>query len=239
MLTVFKNAMIYENGEMKTGDASFDGKNIALMTGAMGGGDSVFKSETVAILPGFCDVHVHFREPGFSYKEDMRSGSAAAARGGYTAVCTMPNLKPTPDSLENLEIQRRAIAEKASIAVYPYGTITVGELGKAFSDMEAIAPYVAAFSDGIGEEIGICRRVCVGCFGYHNFLAIALSDIRKDLCQIIQRSVPVWVVRGRKYVVINLIIFKVFSITEIAVHIFRVGKMDCHQSFRADLPHGF
>jgi len=82
MQAVFKNAKIYECGEMKTGDASFDGKNITLMTGAMGGGSSVSKFENVAILPGFCDVHVHFREPGFSYKEDMKSGSAAAARGG-------------------------------------------------------------------------------------------------------------------------------------------------------------
>ena len=178
MLTVFKNAMIYENGEMKTGDASFDGKNIALMTGAMGGGDSVFKSETVAILPGFCDVHVHFREPGFSYKEDMRSGSAAAARGGYTAVCTMPNLKPTPDSLENLEVQRRAIAEKASIAVYPYGTITVGELGKAFSDMEAIAPYVAAFSDdgkGVQDE-GMMREAMVRAKALGKMIAAHCED---------------------------------------------------------------
>ena len=163
MLTVFKNAKIYANGEMKTSDASFDGKNITLMTGAMGGGDSVFKFGNFAILPGFCDVHVHFREPGFSYKEDIRSGSAAAAHGGYTAVCTMPNLKPTPDSTENLDIQRKAIAEKASIAVYPYGTITVGELGKEFSDMEAIAPYVAAFSDdgkGVQDE-GMMREAMV------------------------------------------------------------------------------
>jgi dihydroorotase len=160
MLTVFKNAKIYECGEMKTCDSSFDGKNITLMTGAMGGGDSVFKFENVAILPGFCDVHVHFREPGFSYKEDVGTGSASAARGGYTAVCTMPNLNPTPDSLENLEIQRKAIAEKARIAVYPYGTITVGELGREFSDMEAIAPYIAAFSDdgkGVQDE-GMMRE---------------------------------------------------------------------------------
>ena len=82
MSTVFKNAKIYDCGEMKTCDASFDGKNITLMTGAMGGGNSAFKFGNVAILPGFCDVHVHFREPGFSYQEDVRTGSAAAARGG-------------------------------------------------------------------------------------------------------------------------------------------------------------
>ena len=159
MLTVFKNAKMYECGEMKMRDASFDGEKLTFLTGAMGGGDSVFKFENVAILPGFCDVHVHFREPGFSYKEDIASGSAAAARGGYTAVCTMPNLNPTPDTLEHLEIQRKAIAEKAKIAVYPYGTITMGELGREFSDMEAIAPYVIGFSDdGRGVQDGGMMR---------------------------------------------------------------------------------
>ena len=147
MMKALANAKIYEGGKMRALDASFDEKILDLMTGAMGGGDRVFTFENVAVLPGFCDVHVHFREPGFSYKEDMASGSAAAARGGYTAVCTMPNLNPTPDSLENLEIQRKAIAEKARIAVYPYGTITKGELGKEFADLEAIAPYVIGFSD--------------------------------------------------------------------------------------------
>ena len=159
MLTVFNNAKIYENGAMKSCNASFNGIALTLMTGAMGGGDSVFKFENVVILPGFCDVHVHFREPGFSYKEDIASGSAAAAHGGYTAVCTMPNLNPTPDTLEHLEIQRKAIAEKATIAVYPYGTITMGELGKEFSEMEAIAPNVVAFSDdGKGVQDGGMMR---------------------------------------------------------------------------------
>jgi len=101
----------------------------------------------VCVLPGFCDVHVHFREPGFSYKEDTLSGSRAAARGGYTAVCTMPNLKPCPDTPENLSLQLDAIKEKATIAVLPYGTITKGQLGEALSDMEALAPHVVAFSD--------------------------------------------------------------------------------------------
>ena len=100
-----------------------------------------------AVFPGFCDVHVHFREPGFSYKETIASGSRAAARGGYTAVCTMPNLKPTPDSLENLNLQRQIIENDACIHVYPYGTITVGEKGEQLADLEAIAPYVCGFSD--------------------------------------------------------------------------------------------
>lgn len=108
---------------------------------------SFLNSSQYSVFPGFCDVHVHFREPGFSYKETIFSGSRAAARGGYTAVCTMPNLNPVPDSLENLEPQLEAIRKSAVIAVYPYAAITKGEQGLVLSDMEALAPQVIAFSD--------------------------------------------------------------------------------------------
>lgn len=110
-------------------------------------GLSGFDSSEYVIFPGFCDVHVHFREPGFSYKETIATGSRAAARGGYTAVCTMPNLNPVPDSVENLEVQRRLIRETACIHVYPYGAITVGEQGEVLSDLEGMAPGVVGFSD--------------------------------------------------------------------------------------------
>ena len=110
-------------------------------------GLSGFDSSEYVIFPGFCDVHVHFREPGFSYKETIATGSRAAARGGYTAVCTMPNLNPVPDSVENLRVQRRLIEETACIHVYPYGAITIGEQGEALSDLEGMAPDVVGFSD--------------------------------------------------------------------------------------------
>ena len=100
-----------------------------------------------AVFPGFCDVHVHFREPGFSYKETMATGSAAAAAGGYTAVCTMPNLNPVPDTLDKLRLQLDKIEKDAKIKVYPYGAITMGEKGEELAQMEAMAPYVCAFSD--------------------------------------------------------------------------------------------
>ena len=100
-----------------------------------------------AVFPGFCDVHVHFREPGFSYKETIRTGSQCAARGGYTAVCTMPNLNPAPDTAEHLQQQLKIIEQDACIHVYPYGTITMGEQGLALSEMEAIAKNVCGFSD--------------------------------------------------------------------------------------------
>ena len=108
---------------------------------------SRFDSSKYTIFPGFCDVHVHFREPGFSYKETIKTGSLAAARGGYTAVCTMPNLNPVPDSVENLNAQRVIIESDACIHVYPYGAITVGEKGEALADIEDMAPYVCGFSD--------------------------------------------------------------------------------------------
>ena len=108
---------------------------------------SVFNSSKYAIFPGFCDVHVHFREPGFSYKETIQSGSLASARGGYTAVCTMPNLNPVPDSAEHLHQQLKLIEDSACIHVYPYGAITVGEKGEVLADLEGMAPNVIGFSD--------------------------------------------------------------------------------------------
>ena len=99
------------------------------------------------VFPGFCDVHVHFREPGFSYKETIETGSKASARGGYTAVCTMPNLNPVPDSAENLQIQRKMIEQQAVIHVYPYGAITIGEKGEVLADLEGMAKDAIGFSD--------------------------------------------------------------------------------------------
>ena len=111
------------------------------------GGLSPVISKKYIIVPGLCDVHVHFREPGFSYKETIASGSAAAAHGGYTAVCTMPNLDPVPDSAEHLQVQLDAIKRGAAIKVLPYGAITVGEKGERLADMETISDKVCAFSD--------------------------------------------------------------------------------------------
>lgn len=99
------------------------------------------------VMPGFCDVHVHLREPGFSYKETIKTGTLAAARGGYTAVCTMPNLNPVPDTLAALNVQREIIKKDAQISVYPYAAITKGERGEELSDMDKLAPFSVAFSD--------------------------------------------------------------------------------------------
>ena len=147
MITVLKNAAVYEDGVIRKKELLFDGASLSSFSGEDLTGDAVSYFDHALILPGFCDVHVHFREPGFSYKEDIASGTASAAHGGYTAVCTMPNLSPAPDSAENLQVQTDAIACRARIPVYPYGTITKEEQGKALSDMEALAGSVVAFSD--------------------------------------------------------------------------------------------
>ena len=108
---------------------------------------SFLNSPEYSVLPGFCDVHVHFREPGFSYKETISTGSAAAARGGYTAVCTMPNLNPVPDCAAALRQQLDLIEDQACIHVYPYGAITRGQQGEVLADLADMAPDAVGFSD--------------------------------------------------------------------------------------------
>ena len=113
---------------------------------------SAFSESEYAVFPGFCDVHVHFREPGFSYKETIKSGSMAAAHGGYTAVCTMPNLNPVPDSAEHLRQQLNIIERDAVIDVYPYAAITVGEKGEALAELENLTEAIAFSDDGKGVQ---------------------------------------------------------------------------------------
>ena len=117
-------------------------------------------SNEYVMFPGFCDVHVHFREPGFSYKETIYAASRAAARGGYTDVCTMPNLKPVPDSPEHMKAQQDIIDRDSVINIHPYASITIGQEGKEISDMESLRDMCIAFSDdgkGIQDE-GLMRE---------------------------------------------------------------------------------
>lgn len=109
--------------------------------------NSEYNTPEYAVFPGFCDVHVHFREPGFSYKETILSGSNAAAHGGFTAVLTMPNLNPVPDCFEALNEQLEIIKRDAAVNVYPYASITVGERGEELSDMDSLSSDAVAFSD--------------------------------------------------------------------------------------------
>ena len=120
---------------------------LALRTFMEAGGFSPILYDSYMVLPGFCDVHVHFREPGYFYKETVHTGCDAAIHGGYTAVCTMPNLNPVPDCKESLQLQLDAIRADGRIAVLPYGAITVGEKGETLADLEGMAENVVAFSD--------------------------------------------------------------------------------------------
>lgn len=114
------------------------------------------------VVPGLVDVHVHLREPGFSFKETMETGTAAAARGGYTAVCAMPNLNPVPDSAEHLAVELEAIRRGAKVRVYPYGSLTVGERGLEMADISAMADAAVAYSDdGRGVQDEDMMRECM------------------------------------------------------------------------------
>ena len=154
---IFRNAMVWtQNGFVKQ-DAILDG---GVLSFSVSQNASVSVSDmpvfsNCLILPGFCDVHVHLREPGFCYKETVASGTASAARGGFTAVCSMPNLNPVPDSKEHLQVQLDAIKKDAKVAVYPYGSLTVNEAGAVMADLDGMAPDVIAFSDdgrGVQDE---------------------------------------------------------------------------------------
>ena len=140
---VLKNATIYNGGKFETKDVTLNCLN--KLSSTQGGTISDFSN--AYIFPGFCDVHVHLREPGFSYKETIKSGSLACAKGGYTAVCSMPNLNPVPDSKENIKKQLDIIEKDAVINVYPYASITKGQLGEELSDMQGLNELCIAFSD--------------------------------------------------------------------------------------------
>ena len=146
MSLLLTGGTVFSNGR-------FENKTVAIHQGRIVSdslpteGFSVIELNDCLVVPGFVDVHVHLREPGFSYKETITSGTKAAAAGGYTAVCAMPNLKPVPDSAENLQVQLDLIRSGAKVRVYPYGAITCGERGEALADMEAMADNVCGFSD--------------------------------------------------------------------------------------------
>ena len=150
MRTVYRNASIFEGGRFVTGDLVVDGGRIVSVGGeaADGGADRTVDLGGLHLLPGLVDVHVHLREPGFTQKETIATGTAAAAHGGYTTVCAMPNLNPAPDSPATLGVELAAIGRDARVKVIPYGCITMGQRGAGeLVDFAALAPDVIGFSD--------------------------------------------------------------------------------------------
>ena len=156
MVYLLKNGEVFIEERLQSFDMIVDGGIITeIGKDLQCDGAFLFDLSGKYIFPGFVDVHVHLREPGFSYKETIRSGTEAAAAGGYTTVLTMPNLSPCPDCAENLDVQFELIARNALVDVIPFGAITKGENGLELSDMEAMAPRVAGFSDdGRGVQSG-------------------------------------------------------------------------------------
>lgn len=161
---VIKGCEVFTDGRFVPSDVEVDGGIVSRVEPGIvpAQGIPVFNFDNCRIVPGLVDVHVHLREPGFSYKETMATGTAAAARGGYTAVCAMPNLNPVPDSAEHLAAELEAIRRGASVAVYPYGALTVGERGEEMADIAALAGSVEAFSDdGRGVQSADMMRECM------------------------------------------------------------------------------
>ena len=146
MKTLYTNAVVYDGGRFAAGEFAVEAGCIVPADGAAPG--RVVDLGGRHVVPGLVDVHVHLREPGFSHKETIASGTAAAARGGYTTVCSMPNLNPAPDTPETLRVQADLIRRDAVVRVVPYGCITMGQRGCGeLVDFEALAPGVAGFSD--------------------------------------------------------------------------------------------
>ena len=148
MKALLRDAIVYSEGKIQKANMLLCGTSLSIFQGDVSCVDPSYPVfDNIAVLPGFCDVHVHLREPGFSYKETILSGTLASAKGGYTAVCSMPNLKPAPDTAEHLSSQLEIIERDAKIAVFPYGTITKCQAGIELSEMDELADLVAGFSD--------------------------------------------------------------------------------------------
>ena len=149
MKYVLKNLKIFNGHSFDFGSIAVDNGTIVSVDGSFTPSDDyeIIDCGNAAAFPGFADVHVHLREPGFSHKETIETGTKAAARGGFTAVCAMPNLNPVPDSADNLQVQLDAIEKDAVIDVFPYAAITIGEKGEALADLEDLSAKTVAFSD--------------------------------------------------------------------------------------------
>lgn len=148
MRILLSGATVYTASGFKNISVGISGNSVSFLDEAsVAGFDQVCDMENLVVLPGLADVHVHLREPGFSYKETILSATRAAAHGGYTDVCSMPNLEPPPDGPEGLREQMDCISRNAVVHVHPYGTITRARKGKELSDMKALAKHVVAFTD--------------------------------------------------------------------------------------------
>jgi dihydroorotase len=147
--------LVNEDGELTAGEVFIEDGKIAGIGGGLGKqADEIIDGKGYVASPGFVDVHVHLREPGFEHKETIATGSKSAAKGGFTTICAMPNTKPVPDSVENLDMINGLIEKSAVVRVLPYGSLTVAQSGDARTDLKALKEHGAvAFSDdGVGVQ---------------------------------------------------------------------------------------
>lgn len=165
MTILVKDALVYLGDKFVKQDVLIKNSLIDTIGASISsnGVDRVFNANDKYLIPGFVDVHVHLREPGFSYKETIKTGSMAAAKAGYTAVCTMPNLDPTPDSIENVRVQTDIIDKDAVINVYPFASITIGRKGGGeLVDFDSLKEIAVGFSDdGTGIQTADCMKAAM------------------------------------------------------------------------------
>lgn len=180
MRCILKNAKVFSQGVFHLADVFLsDGKIVSIGNGVSRSDDTItIDISNMVLFPGFVDVHVHLREPGFSYKETIRTGTLAAAHGGFAHVAAMPNLNPVPDCVDALNLQRALIEKDALVHVHPYGAITVGEKGEQLTDLAGMAQNVIAFSDdgrGVQSE-SIMRQAMAECRRLGKILAAHCED---------------------------------------------------------------
>ena len=180
MRCILKNAKVFSQGVFHLADVFLsDGKIVSIGNGVSRSDDTItIDISNMVLFPGFVDVHVHLREPGFSYKETIRTGTLAAAHGGFAHVAAMPNLNPVPDCVDALNLQRALIEKDALVHVHPYGAITVGEKGEQLTDLAGMAQNVIAFSDdgrGVQSE-SMMRQAMAECRRLGKILAAHCED---------------------------------------------------------------
>ena len=146
-MVLIKNGKVIENNKLVAKDILIDGDRIVEISDSISGNYEVLDAKGCMVIPGGVDVHVHLREPGFTNKETIKTGSMSAAKGGFTTIMTMPNLNPVPDNLEALRMQMDIIERDSVVNIYPYGAVSVNQEDKKKADIEGFYKYVKAISD--------------------------------------------------------------------------------------------
>ncbi len=180
MKFLVSGADVYQGGKFKQNDILVSEGRFIDISPSLSGTlcDNTFQFNNCFVLPGLIDVHVHLREPGFLYKESIASGTMAAAHGGYTDVCAMPNLNPVPDCAENLRVQKELIEKSAVVHVYPYAAITCNQRGEKLADLEGMYDKVCGFTDdgrGVQNE-ALMRRAMQIAKKYDKIVAAHCED---------------------------------------------------------------